>query len=224
MQGRSAHGSMPDLGENAIDAAIAPDQRRSRSSSWRATSTTCSERRASRSDRSPPAPTSTPSPTAAASGSRSRSCPDRARRRTVAALERLAAQHGGRVELIEVTEPFETPPDSRLVTELDAATRAVTGDESEPIGVPAWTDAHNFVVFGGAEAVVFGPGEFDDRAHPRGARRRRPRCRVRRDLRPARGPRMARLTRQARHISADGPLRRHPKASLPGARAAPGRA
>ena len=28
---------------------------------------------------------------------------------TVAALERLAAEHGGRVELIEVTEPFETP-------------------------------------------------------------------------------------------------------------------
>ena len=118
---------------------------------------------------------------------------------TVAALERLAAQHGGRVELIEVTEPFETPPDSRLVTELDAATRAVTGDESEPIGVPAWTDAHNFVVFGGAEAVVFGPGEFATAHTARGARRRRPRRRVRRDLRPARGPRMAPLTRHARH-------------------------
>ena len=27
--------------------------------------------------------------------------------------------------------------------------------------MPAWTDAHNFVDFGGSEAIVFGPGGFD---------------------------------------------------------------
>ena len=26
--------------------------------------------------------------------------------------------------------------------------------------MPAWTDAHNMVDFGGAEAVVYGPGDF----------------------------------------------------------------
>ena len=78
----------------------------------------------------------------------------------VAALDALAAEHGGHVELVEVTEPFETAPDSPLVAGLDAACRAATGRGSEPIGVPAWTDAHNFVGFGGAEAVVFGPGDF----------------------------------------------------------------
>lgn len=159
MLGRSAHGSMPDLGENAIDAAIRlindlPKLELDRhehdllgSSSIEIGSI--------------------------AAGTDFNTVPDRCSFRvevkvvpgqgsaaTVAALERLAAQHGGRVELIEVTEPFETPPDSRLVTELDAATRTVTGEGSEPIGVPAWTDAHNFVVFGGAEAVVFGPGDF----------------------------------------------------------------
>jgi len=79
---------------------------------------------------------------------------------TVAALERLAAEHRAIVELVEVTEPFETPADSPLVTGLDAATREVLGSGSERIGVPAWTDAHNFVAFGGSEAVVFGPGDF----------------------------------------------------------------
>ena len=92
--------------------------------------------------------------------SRSRSCRGRGRPGRSPPSSALARSHGGRVELIEVTEPFETPPDSPLVRELDAATRATTGERSAPIGVPAWTDAHNFVVFGGAEAVVFGPGDF----------------------------------------------------------------
>lgn len=79
---------------------------------------------------------------------------------TVGALERLASEHGGTVELIEVTEPFVTPEDSPIVVGLAAATAEVTGEASDRIGVPAWTDAHNFVAFGGSEAVVFGPGDF----------------------------------------------------------------
>lgn len=70
---------------------------------------------------------------------------------------RLALRAG---DLDEVLEPFETPPDSKLATGLDAACRSAVGRGPEPVGVPAWTDAHNFVAFGGAEAVVFGPGEF----------------------------------------------------------------
>ena len=64
------------------------------------------------------------------------------------------------VELVEMTEPFETPDDSPLVAALAELTAEVAGEPREPIGVPAWTDAHNMVDFGGAEAVVYGPGDF----------------------------------------------------------------
>jgi acetylornithine deacetylase len=86
--------------------------------------------------------------------------PGQGSRAVVDSLDRLAAAHGARVELVEVTDPFETPTDSPLVAALDVATVEVTGEPRPPIGVPAWTDAHNFVTFGGAEAVVFGPGDF----------------------------------------------------------------
>ena len=81
-------------------------------------------------------------------------------RQTLAAIERLAAEHGGYLELVEMTSPFETPRGSRLVAELIEVTEAAVGAAPEPIGVPAWTDAHNFVDFAGAEAVVYGPGDF----------------------------------------------------------------
>ena len=159
VRGRSAHGSMPDLGENAIDSAIAiindlpslgleaHEHDLLGGSSAEIGSI--------------------------AAGTDFNTVPDRCSFRveikvvpgqgsatTVAALERLAAGHDGRVELIEVTEPFETPPDSPLVVALDEATRETTGEGSGQVGVPAWTDAHNFVFFGGSEAVVFGPGDF----------------------------------------------------------------
>lgn len=79
---------------------------------------------------------------------------------TLAALEKLAAKHGGVVELVEMTEPFETPADSPLVMSLIELTAARTGETPEPIGVPSWTDAHNFVDFANAESVVYGPGDF----------------------------------------------------------------
>ena len=79
---------------------------------------------------------------------------------TLAALERLAAEHSGTVEVVEMTEPFEAAPDSPMVAALDELTAEVTGQRREQIGVPAWTDAHNMVDFAGAEAVVYGPGDF----------------------------------------------------------------
>jgi acetylornithine deacetylase/succinyl-diaminopimelate desuccinylase-like protein len=79
---------------------------------------------------------------------------------TLSGLEALAAEHGGHVEVVEMTAPFETPTDSPLVVALADATALVAGPGREPIGVPAWTDAHNMVDFGGAEAVVYGPGDF----------------------------------------------------------------
>ena len=47
-----------------------------------------------------------------------------------------------------------------MVAALERLTTEVAGEERERIGVPAWTDAHNMVDFGGAEAVVYGPGDF----------------------------------------------------------------
>jgi len=79
---------------------------------------------------------------------------------TLAALERLAADHGATVEVVEMTEPFEADPDSPMVAALAELTAEVTGERREKIGVPAWTDAHNMVDFAGAEAVVYGPGDF----------------------------------------------------------------
>lgn len=80
---------------------------------------------------------------------------------TIAAVEELAARFDAEVQMVEGTVPFELPADSPLRGELDAAVAAVRGERPEPIPVPAWTDAHNFVDFGGAEALVFGPGSID---------------------------------------------------------------
>jgi len=59
------------------------------------------------------------------------------------------------------TAPFELPADSPLRLAVDDATESLTGRRPEPIGVPSWTDAHNFVDFGGAQAMVFGPGSIE---------------------------------------------------------------
>jgi acetylornithine deacetylase/succinyl-diaminopimelate desuccinylase-like protein len=79
---------------------------------------------------------------------------------TLAALEELAAEHSATVEVTEMTRPFEADSESPMVASLEARTAEVAGSERERIGVPAWTDAHNMVDFAGAEAVVYGPGDF----------------------------------------------------------------
>jgi acetylornithine deacetylase/succinyl-diaminopimelate desuccinylase-like protein len=79
----------------------------------------------------------------------------------IADVERFAARFGGEVQMVEGTAPFELPEDSPLRLAVGAATETVIGRSPEPIGVPAWTDAHNFVDFGGSEAMVFGPGSIE---------------------------------------------------------------
>lgn len=80
---------------------------------------------------------------------------------TVRQVERFAARFHGDVRMVEGTVPFELPDDSQLLAAVTAATAGVNGSPPETIGVPAWTDAHNFVDFGGAEAMVFGPGSVE---------------------------------------------------------------
>jgi acetylornithine deacetylase/succinyl-diaminopimelate desuccinylase-like protein len=80
---------------------------------------------------------------------------------TLSEVEAFAARFGGDVQMVEGTVPFELAADSPLRLAIDSASEEVTGRRPETIGVPAWTDAHNFVDFGGSEAMVFGPGSIE---------------------------------------------------------------
>lgn len=159
LHGRSAHGSLGELGDNAIDRALAfigaldgLDLAKHEDpllglSRHEIDSITAGAGHNVVPDR-------------CSVGITVKVVPGQSARATAAELDRLATAHGGHVELVEVTEPFATPADSPLVTGLDRACRSALGRGSERIGVPAWTDAHNFVTFGGSAAVVFGPGDF----------------------------------------------------------------
>ena len=57
-------------------------------------------------------------------------------------------------------EPFETHPDAPVLDALLRATEEASGSRAPTVGVPAWTDAHNFVELAGSQAVVWGPGDF----------------------------------------------------------------
>ena len=84
----------------------------------------------------------------------------------ISEVEEYAAGFGGDVQMIEGTVPLELAEDSPLRLAVDAATETVIGLRPETIGVPAWTDAHNFVDFGGSEAMVFGPGSIESAHTP----------------------------------------------------------
>jgi acetylornithine deacetylase/succinyl-diaminopimelate desuccinylase-like protein len=78
-----------------------------------------------------------------------------------ARLRTIAAAHDAEVDLVEESvEPFETDPASPLIGALERASGEVPGAAPARIGVPAWTDAHNFVDLADAQAVVWGPGDF----------------------------------------------------------------
>lgn len=159
LHGRAAHGALGELGENAIDRAL--------------TFAAALDELGLAAHSDPLLGSSRYEINSIAAGSDHNAIPDRcsvgitvkvvpgqSAGAVAADLDRLAAAHGGHAELVEVTEPFTAAADSPLVAGLDRACRESLGRGSEPIGVPAWTDAHNFVTFGGAEAVVFGPGDF----------------------------------------------------------------
>ena len=80
---------------------------------------------------------------------------------TIRQVEEYCAGFNATVQMIEGTVPFELPAGSALLEAVDRETERVTGSRPERIGVPAWTDAHNFVDFGGSEAMVFGPGSIE---------------------------------------------------------------
>lgn len=82
-------------------------------------------------------------------------------------LRALATDHDADMELVEPSvEPFETDTGSPLLAGLRRATQEASGAPAPSVGVPAWTDAHNFVDLAGSHAVVWGPGDFGLAHHP----------------------------------------------------------
>ena len=81
-------------------------------------------------------------------------------------LVEAAGHVDGRVEPVEVVEPFETRADARLAELVDASIQRVTHRRADPMGMVAWTDAHNFVDLAGSQTVVFGPGDLRIAHHP----------------------------------------------------------
>jgi acetylornithine deacetylase/succinyl-diaminopimelate desuccinylase-like protein len=74
-----------------------------------------------------------------------------------AAIEDLCRRWGARFELIEAVDPVLTPYDAPLVSLLGDAVRRVTGREPVRAAMPSWTDAHSFAEVG-STTVGFGPG------------------------------------------------------------------
>lgn len=165
VRGVSAHGSLTELGQNAAHAAAAL--------------ITSLDDLGLASHVHPVLGPSTGSVTEIATGDGMNVVPDTCTLRlrirlvpgqdlaaTIKDVERFAARFGGDVQMVEGTVPFELPGDSPFRLAVDSATDAVIGRRPETIGVPAWTDAHNFVDFGGSEAMVFGPGSIDSAHTP----------------------------------------------------------
>jgi acetylornithine deacetylase/succinyl-diaminopimelate desuccinylase-like protein len=160
VRGRSAHGSFPERGDNAIEKA-ARLMLAVRDEPFTTTEHPLLGR-------------NVPGALWIEGGGELHVVPDRARARieirvvpggpSAATIEgrlrALAAAHDASVELVEESvEPFETDPGSPLVEALVSA-GASGAHTPELVGVPAWTDAHNFVDLAGSQAVVWGPGDF----------------------------------------------------------------
>lgn len=158
VRGRRAHGSLPELGDNAsIKAAhliVALEQ-------LPVTRMT-----------HPLLGRNVLSVFGLAAGSDVYVIPDRARFRIQIRLARTGcadealvqineacARHDASFELIDRAEPFETDEGSVLASALSSALQA-SGVTPRATGMPSWTDAHSFVDCAGSQAVVFGPGSL----------------------------------------------------------------
>jgi acetylornithine deacetylase/succinyl-diaminopimelate desuccinylase-like protein len=159
VRGRSAHGALTELGENAIHAAVELISALPSLGLGRHTHPLLGASQAEVGAIRGGTDFNTV-PDSCSFQLQTRIVPGQDSAATLADLEALAAKHGGVVEIVEMTEPFETPADSPLVAALTELTETRTGEAPAPIGIPGWTDAHNMVDFAGAEAVVYGPGDF----------------------------------------------------------------
>lgn len=156
LSGRSAHGSLPEQGDNAIDKAVRFVVALHRLPVLRHEDELIS-------------------PAAVVlqfhGGSQTHVIPDRAQVHldvriglSLTACEvykdltTLAAGYGAEVRPIELAEPWHTSRTSDVVSLLLQEVMRCSGRRPRLVGFPAWTDAHNLVELAATETVVFGPG------------------------------------------------------------------
>jgi acetylornithine deacetylase len=80
-----------------------------------------------------------------------------------AELLAVCERWGASFDLIESVDPIVAASDAPLVRSLDTAIKTVQGGAPVHSGMTSWTDAHSFAE-AGSTAVVFGPGNLQ-RAH-----------------------------------------------------------
>jgi acetylornithine deacetylase/succinyl-diaminopimelate desuccinylase-like protein len=161
VRGRSAHGSLPEMGDNAIEKA--------------ARLVLAVHDEAFARVEHPLLGRNVPGTLWIEGGGELHVVPDQARVRieirvvpggpSAAEIETrfraVATAHDAELELVEPSvEPFETDDASPFVGAVRDAVEGVVGARPAAFGIPAWTDAHNFVDIARSCAVVWGPGDF----------------------------------------------------------------
>jgi succinyl-diaminopimelate desuccinylase len=157
-KGRNAHGSMPELGDNAADRMVrvlralqdapnlgrhpllgVPTRNLGRLASGEAVNQV---------------------PASAMAEIDVRYLPGASPEEIVATVREAAKRAGEEVgiEVLSNHAPFETPEDSLLVRACREALREVRGDAPAPIGLPYGTEASKFAPLG-LDCVILGPGE-----------------------------------------------------------------
>lgn len=158
VQGRSAHHSFVEEGDNAVERAVAIAAEMTRAPFTRHVHPLGAANCASIAAFSSPDATNV--------------VPDNARffvgarffgpdspEDVVAQLTAICEAHGGQIDVLESVGWIEVADDAPLARALRSASSAVLGSAALT-SMPAWTDAHNFAEIGGAQAVVFGPGHL----------------------------------------------------------------
>jgi len=84
----------------------------------------------------------------------------------LAEVRSIAAGYDARIDVVEISEPFETAADAPLAGAMRSAIASVRGTDPGEHGMLAWTDAHNFVDIAGSDTVVFGPGHLRNAHRP----------------------------------------------------------
>jgi acetylornithine deacetylase/succinyl-diaminopimelate desuccinylase-like protein len=158
VEGRSAHHSFVEEGDNAVERAVHIAAEMTRSPFTRHVHQLGAANCASIAAFSSPSATNVVPDTAGFFvGARffGPESPDD----VVAELTEICDAHGGHLDVVESVGWTEVPHDADLTRAMRSATQKVLGGSTLSY-MPAWTDAHNFAEVAGAQAVVFGPGHL----------------------------------------------------------------
>ncbi|MEX2439501.1 MAG: M20/M25/M40 family metallo-hydrolase [Actinomycetota bacterium] len=166
-RGRAVHGALREEGENALEQAVAFATDLQTAAFARHTHRTCGR--------------NIPMIWELHGGQRLNVVPERAEvhvdirvtpggptaEQMLADVRSLGASYDAEIDVVEISEPFETPADAPLASAMRGAIATVRGGQPPAsYGMLAWTDAHNFVDLAGSETVVFGPGHLRNAHRP----------------------------------------------------------